>query len=268
MVSAPRWNVFSPAGKQSRWRACARHAGQWSLEPRDSRVNGHTGKQTALLAVRYTSSEQKPGCAMWTGRQAGCVVTVGRDHPWQAPVRWEKPACFDRLGRNSSINCFLARAADSGSGGHRDVNTLGVETYGWLQIIPHLAQVSALTAAVPRACARETPSAKEETTFSQPTGDVWPKSTEASTLVGATPEVIRKHYEAIDKRNNARKVGQRLLDQDRETIRFPGICSARCAEGCEPGLDRGLEMTEVVMYSILARVAELADALDSKSSVR
>jgi len=54
---------------------------------------------------------------------------------------------------------------------------------------------------------------------------------EASTLVGATPEVIRKHYEASDKRNNARKVGQRLLDQDRETIRFPGLCSARCAEG-------------------------------------
>lgn len=54
---------------------------------------------------------------------------------------------------------------------------------------------------------------------------------EASTLVGATPEVIRKHYEAIDKRNNARKVGQRLLDQDQQTIKFPGDCSARCAEG-------------------------------------
>ena len=54
---------------------------------------------------------------------------------------------------------------------------------------------------------------------------------EASTLVGATPEVIRKHYEAMDKRNNARKVGQRLIDQDRQTIKFPEVCSARCAEG-------------------------------------
>jgi integrase len=54
---------------------------------------------------------------------------------------------------------------------------------------------------------------------------------ETSTLVGATPEVIRKHYEGIDRRNNARKVAQRLLDQDKQTIRFPVVCSAVCAEG-------------------------------------
>lgn len=54
---------------------------------------------------------------------------------------------------------------------------------------------------------------------------------EASTLVGASPEVIRKHYEAMNKRDNARKVGQRLLDQGPATIRFPEACSARCANG-------------------------------------
>ena len=54
---------------------------------------------------------------------------------------------------------------------------------------------------------------------------------EASILVGATPEVIRKHYEAMNQRANAKKVGQRLIDADRETIRFPGDCSAQCAEG-------------------------------------
>ena len=47
---------------------------------------------------------------------------------------------------------------------------------------------------------------------------------EASIMVGATPEVIRKHYEKMDQQGIARRAGERLLavvgfEQSPQTLR-------------------------------------------------
>ena len=59
----------------------------------------------------------------------------------------------------------------------------------------------------------------------------FPSASISTTLRGASPEVIRKHYEAMNLQANADRVMQKLFDADRETGKFPTVCSAECAQG-------------------------------------
>jgi hypothetical protein len=65
---------------------------------------------------------------------------------------------------------------------------------------------------------------------------------ETSLMVGATPEVIRKHYEKLEAMTIAKRAVEKRLSANHQ---IPSFCSARCAPG-RKRVQRGLDDTHRV----------------------
>jgi len=70
---------------------------------------------------------------------------------------------------------------------------------------------------------------------------------EASVMVGATPEVIRKHYEKMDQLVIARRNDEkRLRAEGPQSIQMHSTLRARCARGSHGTVDRGRKTAQTV----------------------
>jgi integrase len=71
---------------------------------------------------------------------------------------------------------------------------------------------------------------------------------ETSVMVGATPEIIRRHYEKLDQLTIAkRNVQRRLGAEGRATIRMPQSLRTGCARGEIDALDTSIELPETAI---------------------